>query len=67
MPGDPLMLQYLKSIDDKTTRIEEKLDKHDDRIGSLEDTRAKQRGIMIAGGTGVTLLSGFLSWLGKNQ
>lgn len=60
---DPLMLQYLKDIKENTVRIENKLDKHDDRIGSLEDTRTNQRGIMIGGGGVVTFFAGAAAWV----
>lgn len=61
------MLTYLKSIDDKTTRIEEKLDSHSNRLSSLEETRAAQRGIMAAGGALVTVLSGIAGWFGSHN
>lgn len=61
--ADPTTLQYLKSIDDRTTRMEDRMEEtfgfHQERISSLEKTRERQRGIMVAGGGGVT----FFSWL----
>ncbi len=65
MADDPT-LEYLKSIDERTARIEGKLDGHADRLSSLEETRAKQRGVMAAGGAAVTMFSGLASWIGRH-
>lgn len=65
--SDEATLSYLKSIDDRTARIEDKMDAQGDRIASLEQTRAKQRGIMTAGGAAVTLFSGIAAWFGGHQ
>lgn len=61
------MLEYLKSIDDKATRIEDKLDAHGDRIVSLETTREKQRFMMAIGGFLVTSCSGLTAWIFGGQ
>lgn len=57
--ADPTTLQYLRSIEDTVKSIDGKVDQHAGRLTSLETTRERQRGIMIAGGAGVT----FFSWL----
>jgi hypothetical protein len=69
MPTDPLMLQYLQSIETRTASIDGKIDNMgsnlSERLDSLEATRNQQRGIMIAGGSLVTLLSGMAAWLAR--
>ncbi len=65
--SDETMLHYVKSIADGVIRLEEKMDlmsaDQNDRISSLETTREQQRGIMIGGGTMVTLFAGAVTWL----
>ena len=74
---DPVTLQYLKSIDDRTGRMETNIETmriaheanietmriaHNDRIGSLEKTRTQQEGIMVGGGVVVASLAAIVSW-----
>lgn len=63
---DPI-LQYLKSIDDRTARMEiridETLDRHQDKINEHENKFERQSGIMIGGGAVVTALSGIAAWI----
>lgn len=59
----PIILQYLKDIKENTLRIEQKMDTHDTRIKSLEDTRTSQRGMMLGGGAVVTFFAGISAWV----
>lgn len=64
---DPAILQYLKSIDDRTarmeTRIDDTLDKHSKRLNDHDKKFERQAGVMIGGGAVVSLLSGLGAWI----
>lgn len=64
--SDPI-LQYLQSIDDRTARMEnrinETLDKHQLKIDEHSEKFAEQRGVMLGGGAVITLISGCVAWI----
>lgn len=73
--SDETILQYLKNIDDRTTRMEDKQDAvntdHDKRLKSLENSRTATRAgiaaLTIGGGTGAAkagLVDKIISMLG---
>lgn len=65
MPEGPLILQYLKDLRDQLTRIEDRFDGQGARISSLEETRAKQNGVVLAFSAGLASLCGLASWLAR--
>lgn len=65
-----LMMARFDSLEDGIGHIKGVLDDQDRRIGSLDDTRSNQRGIMLGGGAAVTFFAGVATWIvdhmGKN-
>lgn len=51
------VIQSLDGINEKLDRVNGRLDKHGDRIGSLEQTRA----LAVGGGTVLGAISGWVS------
>lgn len=57
-------IDYIKeSLDKLHEKFDATVEKHDDRLKSLERTRANQRGIMVGGGAVVTFFAGVVAWV----
>lgn len=63
MSSDPVMLQYLKSIQDSVTRIESKQDINTKAIASLNESRAEVKGMARLGSAISIVVAGLASWL----
>ena len=64
--SDPV-LTYLKSIDDRTarmeSRIDETLDKHQEKINEHDRKFERQAGVMMGGAGVITFISAPAGWL----
>ena len=69
MSDDPTLLQYVKSIDERTEKMSAALDagftQMDGRVRRVESFQDKQKGIMGAGGLIVAVTSWLLAHIEK--
>lgn len=64
--SDPI-LHYLKSIDDRTARMEiridETLDKHQDKLNEHDKKFERQKGLMVGGGAVIAFIGACIGWV----
>lgn len=58
-----LLMDRFDSVDDELKEIKAAFNSQELRISSLEDTRSRQRGIMIGGGMVVTFCASMFTWV----